>query len=221
MSLCNTLSPAGIPRGDIPQGTKLALILFAVLVNKLISNWNLKAKYVDDLTIVEIIQRCSFNMLPIIANEIGTFAMEHGMRLNGPRCKDMLIEFLRCKPFSTRPIFINGVPIEQVSTHKILGVYIASDLSWNYHCEYIVKRARRRLYALRVLVKSGLSSQEVLQVYCSLVRSVLEYSSLVWAGFPDYLSDLIEFVQREAMRIILPNLSYDQALVCSGLQTLL
>ena len=143
------------------------------------------------------------------------------MRLNGPKCKDMLIEFLRYKPFPTTPIFINGVPIEQVSTHKIQGVYIASDLSWNYHCEYIVKRARRRLYALRVLAKSGLSSQEVLQVYCSQVRSVLEYASPVWAGLPDYLSDLIESVQREAMRIILPNLSYDQALVCSGLQTLL
>lgn len=58
-------------------------------------------------------------------------------------------------------------------------------------------------------------------MYCSLIRSVLEYASLVWAGLPDYLSDLIESVQREALRIILPNLSYDQALVRSGLQTLL
>ena len=76
-------------------------------------------------------------------------------------------------------MFINGLPIEQVSTDKVLGVYIASDLSWSYHCEYIVKRARKRLYVLRVLVESGLSSQEVLQVYCSLVRSVLEYASPV------------------------------------------
>ena len=56
---------------------------------------------------------------------------------------------------------------------------------------------------------------------CSLVRSVLEYASSVWAGLPDYLSDLIESVQMEALRIILPNLNYDQALVGSGLQTLL
>ena len=118
VSLCNTLSPAVIPRGGIPHETKLAPILFAVLVNKLTSNWNLRAKYVDDLTIVEIIQRCSFSMLPIIANEIGTFAVEHGMRLNGPKCKDMLIEFLRYKPFPTTPIFINGVPIEQASSKK-------------------------------------------------------------------------------------------------------
>ena len=37
------------------------------------------------------------------------------------------------------------------------------------------------------------------------------------AGLPDYQSDLIESVQREALRISLPNPSYDQALVRSGL----
>ena len=125
-------------------------------------------------------------------------------------------------PFPTTPVFINGLPIEQVSTHKILGVCIVSDLSWNYHCEYIVKHAHRHLYALRILVKSGLSSQEVLQVYCSLVRFFLEYASPVWAGLPiTFRSDLIESVRREALPIILPNLSYDKALVCSGLQALL
>ena len=92
-------------------------------------------------------------------------------------------------------------------------------LPWKYHSGYILKRARKRLYTLKVLVKSGLSSQEVLQVYCSLVRSVLEYASSVWAGLPDYLSDLIEFAQREALRIILPHLNYDEVLVRSGLQT--
>ena len=83
VSLCNALSLAVIPRGGIPQGTKLAPILFAVLVNKLTSTWNLRAKYVDDLTIVQIIQRYS-------------------LRLNGR--KDMLIEFLKYTPFLTTPI---------------------------------------------------------------------------------------------------------------------
>ena len=46
--------------------------------------------------------------------------------------------------------------------------------------------------------------------------------NFVQSYWPQFLpSDLIESVQRDAMRIILPNLSYDQALVCSGLQILL
>ena len=163
VSLCDTLFPAVIQHGGIPQWAKLAPILFAVLVNKLTSNWNLRAKYVDDLNIIEIIQRYSFSMLPITANEIGTFSVEHGMRLNGPKCKNMLIDFLRYKPFPTTPIFINGLPIEQVSTQDTRGVYYVR-LVVGIHCEYIVKRAHKRLYTLRVLVKSGLLSQEVLKV---------------------------------------------------------
>ena len=38
VSLCNTLSPTVIPRDGIPQGSELAPILFAVLVNKLTSD---------------------------------------------------------------------------------------------------------------------------------------------------------------------------------------
>ena len=44
-----------VPRGGIPQGTKLAPLLFAVLVNNLVRQWKIRAKYVDDLSVVEII----------------------------------------------------------------------------------------------------------------------------------------------------------------------
>ena len=142
------------PRGGIPQGTKLAPLLFAVLVNNLARQWNLRAKYVDDLTIVEVIPRTSMSMLPVIANSISTFASQHGMRLNSAKCKDMLIDFLKYKPFSIPPIYIDGWRIDQVNTHKVLGVYITSDLTWGYHCDYIVKRARKRLCALRFLKKN-------------------------------------------------------------------
>ena len=41
-------------------------------------------------------------------------------------------------------------------------------------------------------MKSGLSPQEAIQVYCGLVKSVLEYASPVWAGLPCYLRDVVE-----------------------------
>ena len=118
------------PRGGIPQGTKLAPLLFTVLVNNLARQWNLRAQYVDNLTIVEVIPRTSRSMLPIIANSISTFASQHRMQLNGAKCKDMLINFLKYKPFSTPLICIDGSPIDQVNTQKVLGVYITLDLTW-------------------------------------------------------------------------------------------
>ena len=55
------------------------------------------------------------------------------------------------------------------------------------------------------------------QVYRSIVRSVLEYACPVWAALPKYLADVIKSVQKRALRIVLPNYHYDNALIQSGI----
>ena len=59
-----------------------------------------------------------------------------------------------------------------------------------------------------------------MQVYCSIVRSVLEYACPVWADLPKDLDDAIESVQKRALRIVLPNCHYDDALIQSGITAL-
>ena len=49
-----------------------------------------------------------------------------------------------------------------------------------------VKKGSKRLYALRVLKKSGLNDRQLILVYCSIIRSVLEYASPAWAGLTQY-----------------------------------
>lgn len=81
----DAISPFVFPNGGIPQGTKLAPILFAVLVNKLVAGWYTRVKYVDDLSVLECIPRCSPSYMPCIANEIAQYASDHGMHLNAKR----------------------------------------------------------------------------------------------------------------------------------------
>ena len=47
----------------VPQGTKLGVILFTVMTNKLLSDWRLRIKYVDDTSALEIIPRNSLAYL--------------------------------------------------------------------------------------------------------------------------------------------------------------
>ena len=63
-----------------------------------------------------------------------------------------------------------------------------------------------RLYALRVLGKAGVSQTDLVLIYCSLIQSVMEYAASVWAYHPEYLNELVESVQRKALRIIFPHL---------------
>ena len=57
-------------------------------------------------------------------------------------------------------------------------------------------------------------------MYCSLVRSVVEYASPVWAALPIYLQDMLEAVQKKALYIIFGKMEYKEAMVTAGLQSL-
>ena len=51
-------------------------------------------------------------------------------------------------------------------------------------------------------------------------RSVLECASTVRAGLSTYLEDLLESIQRKALRIIFGNLEYASAMPMAGLDSL-
>ncbi len=87
------------------------------------------------------------------------------------------------------------------------------DLKWNCHINYITKKACKKLYSLKVLNRAGVSQANILKIYLSTVRPVLEYAGPVWQAIPGYLSDAIERIQKRALHIIYPEAkSYAHAL---------
>ena len=97
---------------------------------------------------------------------------------------------------------------------------ISDDLNGNAHVEFVIAKAAKRSFALRLLKCAGVMPKDILKVYLSNVRSVLEYGAKVWQDIPAYLSDAIESIQRRALRIIFPNSSYQQVLELTNLSTL-
>ena len=99
-----------------------------------------------------------------------------------------------------------------------------SDLTWNSHVEYIfffLKKACKKLYSLRVLRRAGVNHANILKVYLTTARPVLEYALPVWQSIPGYLSDVIETVQKRALKIIFPEAeTYTEALPLAQLTTL-
>ena len=107
-------------------------------------------------------------------------------------------------------IVIGSNTIERVMTYKLLGAYVSNDLKWNHHVEVIVQKGNRRLYSLRVLKQCGAPPASLAKVYTTIVRPpVLECAAPVWHNIPDFLSYKIESIQKRAMRIIFPLMSYN------------
>ena len=100
----------------------------------------------------------------------------------------MTVDFLHYNSCVPRPFSVGGSDIEKVSTFKLLGVHLSEDFTWAVHCDYIVKKANRRLYRLRQLKKCKVPSADIVHIYCALIRSILEYASAVFADLPKYLA---------------------------------
>ena len=109
--------------------------------------------------------------------------------------------------------FIANAPV----VVKSLFVTTIISLTWNEHVTHIVKKGSKWLYAICALKKCGLTDRQLILVYCSIIRSVLEYASPAWAGLTQYLSDQIESIQKRALKIIFPSLCYENALKKLGL----
>ena len=142
------------------------------------------------------------------------------MRLNPHKCKTVTVDFLHYNSSVPRPIAVGRSDIEQLSTFKLLGVHLSEDLTWAVHCDYIVKKANRRLYALRQLKRRKVPSANIVHIYYALIRSILEYASAVFADLPKYLACYLENVQKGALSIIWLGILYETALNKAALSTL-
>ena len=90
------------------------------------------------------------------------------------------------------------------------------------HFDYIVKKADRRLYALRQLKKCKVPSADIVHVYCALIRSILEHAPAVFADLPKYLDCYLENVQKRVLSnpVIWPGILYETALAKAAISTL-
>ena len=173
----------------------------------------------DDTTAYDISNSKTSNLQKCL-NEIEEWSKVNKMVINVAKTKEMIVNFQR-NTHSTPSLSLNYNIIETVSSVKLLGVYISDDLRWNVHVEYIVKKASQRIYFLIVLKRSGVSPEQLVQIYNSIIRSVLEYAAQVWhISLTKKQSDTIEQVQKRVMNLIYPWLKYTEALQKSKIKTL-
>ena len=83
-----------------------------------------------------------------------------------------------------------GEQTELVTSTKLLGLTIASDLTWNEHVTEITKKASKRLYFLTQLKRARAPKQDLAMFYVSCVRSVIDYAAPVFFNsLPQYLKN--------------------------------
>ena len=142
------------------------------------------------------------NSLSVIQESVDIAARwteQNDMKINSEKSKEIIISYAQDGNFrKTIPnIKIDGTDIAQVCHAKLLGVTISQDLTWNKHVDNIVKKAGKRLYMIYQLKRAGITQEDLVNVYVSVVKPVLEYACPVWhTNLPQYLPDNIEVIQK-------------------------
>ena len=73
----------------------------------------------------------------------------------------------------------------------------------------VIKKANKRMYFLILLKRANVPAHDIICFYLTCIRPVLEYCApLYHHAQPDYLCKDIERIQKRALSIISPGLSY-------------
>ena len=95
-----------------------------------------------------------------------------------------------------------------------MGLNISSDLTWNIHINEILKKASTRLYFLVQLKRAKVTRTHLGLFYSRCIRSIMDYAVPAFQfSFPKYLMQELEHIEKRAMSIICPGVSYHEALV--------
>lgn len=136
------------------------------------------------------------------------------MTFNVEKCKLMHIT-QKNQPF-TSSFTLNGSVLEEVYEFRDLVLLTNHHLSWNSRVDAITNKANRILGLLRRTYRGWKDTKTRKVLYCTLVRSQVEYGSVVWSPYTARNIDKLGRIQRRGTKFILGkrNFTYDERLKC-------
>lgn len=182
----------------VPQGSHLGPLLFILFINDVGQCFRFAKflMYADDLKIYAPVK--SFHEAILLQNDLERFcdwSHENKLLLNTQKCKVM--SFYK-KHFRLNYNYnIYNTVIERVLFFRDLGIIFSFDLSFNRHIDFIISKANSMLGFIKRNSKDFCDPYTLRTLYISLVRSNLEYASVVWTPFYNVHNERIESVQRQ------------------------
>jgi hypothetical protein len=124
------------------------------------------------------------------------WASDWGMRFNAKNCY-----ILSMKKKSHHSYTLNNQILEQVPSNPYLGLQIVEDLKWKEHINNTCKKASSTLGFLRRNLQH--CPRECRRTaYIALVRSIMEYGSIIWDPYTKQEITKLESIQRRGAMFI-------------------
>ena len=189
-------------KAGVPQGSILGPLLFLLYINDIVKNIGSNIRlFADDTSLFIIVDNPTTAALCLNSDleKLSRWAAIWLVTFNPSKNESLLISRKINKPIHP-PLYMQNVQIQEVSSHKHLGLYFSNDCSWHQHIDYIKQKAWFRIHIMRKL-KFKLDRKSLETIYLTFIRPLLEYGDVIWDNCTQYEKNELDKIQNEAARI--------------------
>ncbi|MCG8096458.1 MAG: endonuclease/exonuclease/phosphatase family protein, partial [Candidatus Thiodiazotropha endolucinida] len=190
-------------RAGVPQGSILGPLLFLLYINDIVSDIGSNIRlFADDTSLFIVVDDpvSAANSLNSDLDRISKWAATWLVAFNPSKSASFLMSRKLIKPIHP-PLFMQNIQIDEVDSHKHLGLHFSQDCSWHKQIDYIKEKAWFRINVMRKL-KFKLDRKSLEIIYIAFIRPILEYSDVIWDNCSQYEKNELEKIQVEAARIV-------------------
>ena len=152
--------------------------------------------YADDILLLCPFKSfLKFSLAQSNVNILSFWVKSKHLTINHSKTKYMIISRKFPLLFTTLPsLFLDGSPLELVSSFKYLGITLTSNLSWSTHINETCSKAKKMLgHIYRQFYYNTFSL--LIKLYLTLILPILMYSSSVWDPYSILNINKLEKVQ--------------------------
>ena len=171
----------------VPQGSILGPLLFLLYINDIVENINSSIRlFADDTSLYIIVDDPiqAAEQLNSDLEKVNRWAKQWLVTLNPGKSEYILFSRKVNKPYHP-PVLMDQKQINEVTSHKHLGIIFSSDCTWHEHLEQIKTKAWARINVMRKL-KFKLDRKSLQTIYFSFIRPLIEYADVVWNNCTQY-----------------------------------
>lgn len=205
----NKLSHAINVTSGVPQGSHIGPLLFILFVNDivlLLPKCNV-LMFADDLKIfMPVHDVLSVSYLQNILSYLCLWCCLNELPLNVNKCT--VITFSRSRSPLLFEYFLYGEVLIRSNSVSDLGVILDSKLEFKLHMDHTIAKASKMWGLVRRYAGDFSDPYVIKTLFVSLVRSILEYASIVWSPFYTCHCKRIEAIQKRFIRFALRRLSW-------------
>ena len=218
VSLNGQTSEKKIIKSGVPQGSVLGPLFFLIYINDLPlhlhihplhpNNNTRNELFADDASIYSINKDINLinKSLQLSLNQASEWCNANSMAIHPDKTSAMVIT-TRQKHQLSHPkltLYIGNKLVQQVNNHKMLGIYLDSELNWQAHINNLTKRLSKNVFLLSKL-KKYVDTKCLKLFFDAHVMSHINYSSTVWDGCCKDTLNKVNRIHRRAIKIMSPN----------------